>query len=201
MLKDLIAHYTKGNSDKIYIVSVRDDSVHGGEPSFSVIGKWGKVGRVNQSTLKCVTKSDTFARLEQQRIFQDKLKKGYMDIDHEYYSGGVTRQSLASLLEEKSLTKPRKKKVKKIEEDPVGIDFDFEVEDGTVDELDMWSDEQVCVDNHAMEDGFDEGVTYVVERSSFEQPGYIYAYDKFGLKRTCSRKRFSCTGKVKGIKS
>lgn len=190
MKKNLIAHYDNGSSDKVYMACVRDNN----DGTFSVIGKWGRRGNINQQSLKASVNSIVAAEVEQKKLFLEKIRKGYQDIDESTYSGTVRRDSAFIIpnLEEETTTVPRKKRTPKqptittiteqddteqadVDENPPLVDLE---DDGVV----------VCVNNSGMEDKFDNETEYVAE--PHKDTTMLWVYDKFGNKNEYFKDRF-----------
>jgi predicted DNA-binding WGR domain protein len=192
MRRNLIAHYAGGGSDKVYIACVRENS----DGTFSVIGKWGRRGNINQQTVKATVHSEMSAEVEQRRLFNEKITKGYEDIDDASYSGPVTRANLTSVLEPEVNNSGLAPKVKKTPVTqyvpPLGDDLRRTPTPAAPKTLQQIEEEEgvmVCVNNAGMEDKFDIGVEYVVELHKKDET-LIYAYDKFGKKGEYFKDRF-----------
>jgi len=146
--RNLVAHCSKGSSDKVYMACVRHNPSAG---NFTVIGKWGRRGRSNlQQQIKLTTANESAAVAEQRRLFEAKLKTGYVDIESPAYGGPLSMNSpevkqnlegggAAAPMMPKSKPKPKPKPK------PVTPDTPQEV---IVE----------CVDNAGMEDKFDQGI-------------------------------------------
>ncbi len=169
--RNLIGHFcsTASNSDKVYMSCVRCNE----DGSFTVIGKYGRRGRRLQQQVKMTTEFEALAHEEQFELFQSKLRKGYVDIDSDDYSGPVTRQTPCVL--------------DNLEDEGAELDSSkFDPDPGPA----AWTDEGelVCADALGMEDSFDEGITYVVE--PHDEPYMIWVYDRYAKKVECMRERF-----------
>ena len=129
--------------------------------------------------------SESKAQAEQQKVFQQKLKTGYVDIDDQNYSGPVTTLTVRSDMENEpgGISKPKpKKKTETAKERLARLKTAKEAKakpkEGVV----------VCIDNAGMEDKFDKGIEYVFEAHS--ESVMIWVYDKEGKKQECFSERF-----------
>jgi len=177
MKRNLIAHYNKGSSDKVYMACVRKEGAN-----WVVIGKWGRRGRAMSSQVKFTTVHEAEAYAEQQRLFNAKVNEGYQDIDSAVYNGGVGRHApfIKGQLEPedggvpKTPETPKSKPKKPEPPSPPSIsDYDLVA---------------LCVDISGLEERFDEGIEYVFERHA--DKAMLWVYDKFGEKRECFFERF-----------
>lgn len=175
--QNLVAHCQMGSSDKLYMACIR---VEGGTGQFTVIGKWGRRGTANlQQQVKLQTGNEAAARAEQRRLFEAKLKKGYIDITSPAYSGPLTMHSpdVVRNLEGPGNTpvapKPKKKVPSVAKPAPVAPQTEIIVE---------------CIDNAGLEEWFDMGIEYVGEVHS--DPALVWVYDKVGEKQECFKERF-----------
>jgi hypothetical protein len=164
---------------------VRDNN----DGTFSVIGKWGRRGNINQQSVKASVQSIVAAEVEQKKLFLEKIRKGYLDIDEPTYSGTVRRDSAFIIpnLEEETTTVPRKKRTptpkqpeqvaeqNDVDENPPPVELEDE---GVV----------VCVNSSGMEDKFDNGTEYVAE--PHKDLVILWVYDKFGKKGEYFKDRF-----------
>jgi len=176
--QNLVAHNSKGSADKIYLACVR---VAAGQ--YTTIGKWGRCGRSNlQQQVKLQTGNESAAVAEQRRLFEAKLKTGYIDIESPAYSGPLTmssqevRPNLEGGGNSSEPTKPRKPKKPRQPKPPPPV---------------ANAGEEViveCVNNAGMEDKYDAGIEYVGERHS--DVTLLMVYDKFGVKQECFADRF-----------
>jgi len=179
-----VAHFQKGSSDKVYIVSV-----HRVVNGFEVIGKWGRRGKRLTQQSKGVFQSDRVAARVMCDQFHEKIRKGYVDVTSGMYSSGAV--SFKSLYIAQYLSDPTKpfnasaaltqkipisqaKKMLGVQDKNEGSDF---------------ADEMVCVDNEGMEDDFDKDVSYVVEKGP-DKDGFIVVRNKFGHSKRVFKSRF-----------
>ena len=228
-----VAHYSKGNSDKVYAVSIVP---RGSE--FQVIARWGKIWKSPQSQTKGTFSSKITADTEAARIFRTKTKKGYQDIESSAYTGPLAMDtawlkssydigpssapdpspqavSATSLSDEVyKVTKDlliRGQRIKAVKTVRGALNCDLatgkevvadvektitkaerdayiktlEAEREAYEERDF---EVVCQDNLGIEDGFDEGVTYVAEPHN--EDDLIWVWDRNAVKRECFAERF-----------
>jgi predicted DNA-binding WGR domain protein len=182
---NLVAHYNKGNSDKVYIVSI---IVKDGFPN--VIAQWGRVGSSLQSQFKYKASTLDRAEVLAKDLFRSKLNKGYVDIDSPSYLGELKmnptlkvwlRPYLAPDAANSTFLNPQPASVvspspvKPVQE--VKLVQDFEVE---------------CINNLGLEDKFDVGVTYVAEHH--DDKDLYWVYDKLGEKQSVFVERFKKVG-------
>jgi hypothetical protein len=180
------AHFQKGTSDKVYVVSIRENSAG----RWEVVAKWGKRRTSPQSQqVKSTHSSRASAEMAAQEVFGKKIwksKNPYTDIDSSSYSGPCTRSSLRSgwfeaEIEQKEATaKPMPKPTPAPAPAPVAP-----VKDPTES---MHEFVVVCVDNAGCEDRFDEDVQYVAE--THPEGDLYYVYDKNGKKDEWFKDRF-----------
>lgn len=86
-VRNQVCHCNKGTSDKVYIASIRENA----DGTFSVVGKWGRNGKLNLMEMtQCTVKDFWQAISEQRKLFESKLAKGYIDITSSLYKGDVT---------------------------------------------------------------------------------------------------------------
>ena len=152
--RNLIAHYRQGGSDKIYMSCVRQEG-SGANKTWVVMGKWGKRGGTLSSQIKKTTMNSTEATLEQMKLFNEKLRKGYEDIDTANYRGPATRndREIKACLEEgdgpfdqvdiiKNREQPKIKPISKIENPQISF-------------VEMAA---ICITINELGDKFDEGI-------------------------------------------
>lgn len=177
MKQNLVAHYVGGKSDKVYMSCVRIN-VESGNFIYKVIGKWGRRGRGNlQQTIRLTTKMEAAAVAEQRKLFDSKLKEGYVDIESPAYNGPVRMGSpeIMDNLEGKppmatpAVPQPPKTPAPK----PVAVGEEIIVE---------------CVSNMGVEDKFDAGIEYV--GLWHKDPTLLWVFDKRGVKQECFSERF-----------
>lgn len=166
---DLISHCTEKFSDKVYVVSIQE---FGG--NWRVIGKWGKNGaNLNQQNKGSFSTRESAIKFQTQ-LFEEKKRKGYVDVRNPSYCGNVSPNSrwLQPFLEVPIpvATMPLPVPSLKPLEDLPEV---FEV---------------VCVDNTGCEEFFNLGVEYLAKRSSDKD--MIIVYDKFAKEREVFRNRF-----------
>lgn len=175
MKRNLVAHCYEGSSDKVYMVCIRDNA----NGTYSVLGKWGRRGVVGKGTGNNVVKASfellNRATQYQAELFNEKLNKGYVDIDSPTYRGSVTwkdKNIIENLEKEDGFT--LMEVFDKAKEDIVnatGIPEDVLNQEDTTFEV-------VCVDNTGIDDRFDKDVEYVAKHhKDFKM---IWVYDKFG---------------------
>jgi predicted DNA-binding WGR domain protein len=187
MKRNLIAHYEGGGSDKVYASCIRDNK----DGTFTVIGKWGRRGNLNQQTVKGTVRTIVSAETLQKTIYNEKLAKGYVDIESANYTGGVSRNDswLSSKMEEEigavssGGQTPWPKVSKKPAPKPVAsvvpaAKVVLPEDDGVL----------VCVNNVGMEEKFDMGIEYVCE--PHKDAAMVWVYDKFGAKAEFFADRF-----------
>lgn len=187
MKRNLIAHYEGGGSDKVYASCVRDNK----DGTFTVIGKWGRRGSLNQQTVKGTVRTIVSAETLQKTIYNEKLAKGYVDIESANYTGGVSRKDswLSSKMEEETSAvssaaqsfSPKAPKAPK----PVAPVPVVPVTKAVLPEDDGVL---VCVNNVGMEEKFDMGIEYVCE--PHKDASMVWVYDKFGTKAEFFADRF-----------
>lgn len=179
MKRNLIAHYNKGSSDKVYMACIRKEGAN-----WVVIGKWGRRGGSMSSQVKFTTQHEAEAYAEQQNLFHLKIKEGYQDVDSAVYNGGVGRHApfIRSQLEpevneptDAEVVKPTPQVSKKPAPPPKPEPKDEDLV-------------ALCVDIAGLEDRFDEGIEYVFERHA--DKAMLWVFDKFGEKRECFKERF-----------
>lgn len=179
MRQNLVAHCQKGSADKIYMACIRVDNTTG---KFTVIGKWGRRGTANlQQQVKLQTSNENAAVAEQRRLFEAKLKKGYVDIESPAYRGPLHGQSpdiRANLEGGTPIQQPRKTPVRKTPTPKPAAPVDDEPIELIVE----------CLDNAGIEHQFDKGIEYVAELHT--EPGLVWVYDKLGEKQECFTERF-----------
>ena len=174
MKRNLIAHSQAGTADKIYMSCVRENT----NGTFSTIAKWGRRGKALQQMFKLTSVPEGQAVAEQQKVFAQKLKTGYVDIDDSSYSGPVTTLTVEDFLEADTSSPKRKKSVPKPKAAPKSKPKPVVPKEGVV----------LCLDNAGMEDKFDKGIEYVFEAHS--DPMMIFVYDKLGDKGEFFSERF-----------
>jgi len=173
---NLVAHYFKGGSNKVYLVSLKREGA-----SFLVVAKWGRVNSKLQSQVKGTF--DTYKRAfsEAGVLFRTKTVKGYEHIESRFYSGTLKMGNtwLREYLEEDvdwsdSYDSPAASRKPMIPVTVVPRDTrEFEVE---------------CLMNTGLEDSFDEGLTFVAERHS--DPDMLWVWDKCAERKACFADRF-----------
>jgi predicted DNA-binding WGR domain protein len=176
MKRNLIAHCESGSSDKIYMSCIRENP----DGTFSTLAKWGRRGKTLQQTFKLTNVTETQAYAEQKKVFDQKLKGGYVDIDDSSYNGPVTTLTVKDFLEEDNgatAPKPKAKPKKVTTPKPKPV----VQKEGIA----------LCVNNAGMEDKFDQDIEYVFEAHS--DPTMIYVYDKLGKKGEFFSDRFEVT--------
>ena len=192
--RNLIAHYDNGGSESVYLSCVRDN--HDG--TFSVIGKWGRQRKINQELVKATVRSTVAAEVEQKRLFNGKLSKGYIDIEGVHYHGTLTRND--SFIQEKLepetassssvATRIRTPRQKRSEKAPIEEGILFDAASTIIEEQKQLEDDGVviCVNNLGMEEKFDKDVEYVAELH--KDPLMLWVFDKFGKKAEYFKDRF-----------
>ena len=172
MKRNLIAHCSAGNSDKIYMSCVRENP----DGTFCAIAKWGRRGKALQQMFKLTNVTEAQASAEQLEVFAQKLKAGYVDIDDSNYSGPVTTLTVQNDMEADTAasTKPKKKTVTKPKKAAPAPP-----KEGVA----------ICLDNSGIEEKFDQGIEYVFEAHESD-PTMIWMYDKEGQKQECFSERF-----------
>ena len=184
MSENIVLHNQEGNSDKIYIVCVRDK----GSSAWEVVGKWGRRGKNVSEQSKGIFSTIGVARSEAITVAREKRAKGYVDIDSSEYDGPLKKSSpeVAKYLEgdvtrPETLPEPKKSKKPKME-----------LEDG----IPVMRGDQVCVakclNNEGMQEQFDIGVDYIITKT-FGDEGIgmmVAAIDSNGVERDCYRIRF-----------
>lgn len=181
MKRNMICHYREGTSDKVYMACIRDL----GEGKLNVVGKWGRRGRRLKEMVYLRTAGNVSAAVEEQnRLFREKLKEGYIDIDDPSYRGVVSRsdseiREAMELGEETSVTpvpnKPRPPKPPKVTPPPPPPEEkDFIV---------------VCENNAGFDTHFTVGIEYVAEKCDTDK-NMIFVYDIEGKKCMCFKERF-----------
>ena len=174
---NLVAHCTKGSADKIYMACIREDTLG----HYTVIGKWGRRGATNlQQQVKLQTPNENAAVAEQRRLFEAKLKKGYVDIESSAYSGGLTFSSseVRNNIEGNAPTQRKRPTRKAKAPKPKAAPKQEEPEEIIVE----------CLDNAGIEEKFDKGIEYVGETHT--DSALVWVYDKMGEKQECFKERF-----------
>ena len=192
--RNLIAHYESGGSDKVYMSCIRDNQ----DGTFSVIGKWGRRGSLNQEIVKATVSSPIAAEVEQKRLFNGKLSKGYIDIEGGSYHGTLTRNDrfIQDKLESETAssssvaTRIRTPRQKRSEKAPTEEGILFDAASTIIEEQKQLEDDGVviCVNNLGMEEKFDKDVEYVAELH--KDPLMLWVFDKFGKKAEYFKDRF-----------
>lgn len=178
---NLIAHYSEGGSDKVYLACVRAES--GGR--FSVIGKWGRRGKAFSQQTKGTYSSLVAANMAAKEVFGEKLRKGYVDIKSPSYSGPVTVTSVREYLEPEAdspAPKANPNPVIQVELDPVKLLMQAQKAGKTL--------VAKCTDNTGMGDSFDVGVEYVINIEITNEGKVFCAFDNYGKKIPCYPTRF-----------
>ena len=114
MERHRIAHCQSGNSDKVYISCVRD------LPSglFQVLGKWGaRDCQKMQLQVKGEFHTELAAKAEMLKLFREKTRKGYVDIESDGYTGNVTCMAMEKHMEAEPAMPLSRKTLKKAEVD------------------------------------------------------------------------------------
>ena len=190
MERNLIGHYQSVGSDKVYIVSVKY------QPSgdYAVIAKWGRRGGTMQSQLKGVYPTLGGAERAMYELFQEKMNKGYENIEKVSYKGPVTLNSVARHLEAESNGPVV---------NPFGGDDDDDKQrvnknvDGVVSSLLKGRSGKIplevlrvrCVNNGGIEDRFELDGEY--EAVASKHPGMLLVTNLLGEKEDCFDERFS----------
>jgi predicted DNA-binding WGR domain protein len=185
MKRNLIAHYSGGGSDKVYMACVRDNN----DGTFAVIGKWGRRGNINQQSVKVTAHSIVEAEVAQKRLFNEKLAKGYRDVENSGYTGGVDRSQpfIVNNLE------PETSSVKRAPKQPkVAVPTPVPAKPAPAPVLED-DGEVICVNNTGMEDKFDTETSYIAELH--KDPTMLYVYDKFGKRGEYFKDRFVAPSK------
>jgi len=187
---NLVAHYSAGTSDKVYMACIRChvvNVVNNGlqqTKKYSVLGKWGRRGKKLSSQVKWTGDDLHDARIQQGELFRDKLSEGYADIDSASYRGPVTRndreiaENMEAGIDGKSSVQNKPEKKTSLENERV---------------LDPTTQVAVCVDNSGMEDRFDIGTSYVFELAKGRTErikGMVKVYDKTGQADEYMAERF-----------
>ena len=171
MKRNLVAHCQSGGSDKVYMVCVREELPDG---TFGVIVKYGRRGKTLQQSFKVSGVTESQAHAEQRKVFNQKIRGGYVDVEDPSYSGPVELSDLSAYMESEPVSatpaKPPKPKPKPAPKPAP--------KEGVA----------VCVDNSGLEDKFDEGIEYVCEAHDDQE--LLWVYDKIGSKQECFIERF-----------
>ncbi len=206
---NFVAHFfDKGRSDKLYIVSISC----GADNKYSVWGMWGRRKAITLSG----ERKGTFPTYDEalcyaKKLFNEKLNKGYMDIESPmYYVGLVTKSTpivakyLATPLPDNSKSgvyaKDYNPKVDILAES-VPTDnkknksitkLRKEKNKSTTKPLEEEEEEFVvmCLKNTGHEDHFDEGFEYVASETRPKNKEFILVYDKEGTQVNMLRIRF-----------
>lgn len=183
--RNLIAHYQKGNSDKVYMACVRREG-----SKWVVIGKWGRRSETLSSQVKLTADHEAEAVAAQQSLFYSKLNKGYVDIDSASYDGGVSRRDTDICVQLEKEDAPDVFKVWTLKSRKQKDEQKQKQEDEQKQKVEQKDDDLValCVDMTGLEDRFDQGIEYVFERHA--DKAMLWVYDKFGEKREVFRERF-----------
>ena len=91
MKTNLIGHFDTATSNKLYIAALRDNK----DGTWSTVGKWGRVGGTMREKVR-FTGTQRQANLEQEKVFERKVSKGYVDIESSNYGGHLTPSTLSS---------------------------------------------------------------------------------------------------------
>jgi predicted DNA-binding WGR domain protein len=178
MENNRVGHCQSGNSDKVYIVTVSDN-----DGDYIVNAIWGRRGKLSNNQIKGAFNTIREARMEMERVFETKVKKGYQNIESSDYSGPVTLASVAEHLapEHDELEPSDAPDLDSLEPSPAPkpkVDAIFDEEDL----------EAICMDNIGVEENFLVGVAYLAEEHDDSE--MIYVFDRFGEKKECYKERF-----------
>jgi predicted DNA-binding WGR domain protein len=113
-------------------------------------------------------------------LVNEKIGKGYVDIESGQYDGSLTVNSPEIVPHLESGQSKGKTLAEVFEKEAANVDV------RRVEEL-------VCLDNSGMEDKFDKNISYVCE--PHPDADLIYVYDKFGNKGEFLVERFGLSGK------
>jgi predicted DNA-binding WGR domain protein len=176
MERNMIAHCQSGNSDKIYMSCVRENS----DGTYSALAKWGRRGKTLQQTFKLTSVSLAQAQAEQEKVFNQKLKAGYVNIDDVNYGGPVTTLTVQDDMEAgDGAPTPRKpRNIRPKENQKKAPAPKAPPKEGVA----------VCLNHSGIEDKFDEGIEYVFE--AHDDPTMIWMFDKEGERQECFSERF-----------
>jgi predicted DNA-binding WGR domain protein len=170
------SHYAKGNSDKVYVVSIRRSSSGG----FDVVASWGRRGSSPQSSqVKSHYNELSSADMAAFDVFMKKMRKGYVDIESRNYNGPVTMSSLRNWIAPELAEQAHGPvNLKTVEPAKTMVDDKPEVNEYVV----------VCINNDGIEDQFDMNVLYVAE--NHPDSDWLWVYDKHGKKDEWIAERF-----------
>ena len=181
---NVVVHCDEDNHDKVYMGCIKKQA-----GSYQVIGKWGRVGRTLSSQLKGSSAQLAGAVVMRDNVIQEKIAKGYRNIQSLDYHGSVTLKTpcvaenleleifgtpLSQAVEENLVRSQKPTKSLAESRNPISQqDKEFVV---------------VCRDNTGIEERFDENIEYLAEVHSDLK--IIYVFDKFGKKDEFLRERF-----------
>jgi len=174
---NVVVHCDEDNHDKVYMGCIRKQA-----GSYQVIGKWGRVGRTLSSQLKGSSFSLSGAATMRDDVIQEKIAKGYRNIESPDYDGSVTFKTPCV--------------VENLETEELGVFLN------KTHEFPGWPSAEagkpisqqdkefvvVCKDSTGIESLFDENIEYLAEVHSDLK--MIYVFDKFGKKDEFLRERF-----------
>ena len=138
IMRKIIMHCQKGNSDKVYIVYI----IKPNDYKYEVVATYGRRGKNLKTIVKSKHSRLNLAEDACNDLVYSKEKKGYMQITDVGYYGPVKEQDYDYI----------EQSVKTVVE-PKLIDEEFEVK---------------CIDNINIENEFDKGITYLAKESNNE---------------------------------
>jgi predicted DNA-binding WGR domain protein len=188
MKRNMIAHYQGGGSDKVYIACIRQQA--NGE--FAVIGKFGRRGGNMQVQIKGTYATLGGAQNAMQILFNEKLNKGYRNIENGGYNGPVTIGSVQSSLEAEpgvTVTTP-------VDQDQVDINeaaknstqVQQELTKNRSTKLPVAALRVVCINNLGIEDRFDLDAEY--DAKTCKSAEMLVVTDRNGKKDEYFAERF-----------
>lgn len=189
MQRNMIAHYQGGGSDKVYIASIRQQA--NGE--YAVIGKFGRRGGNMQVQIKGTYSTLGGAQNAMQILFNEKLNKGYRNIENGGYKGPVTVGSVTGSLE----AEPGVTNTTPVDQDQVDIEEAAKNSTQVQQELTKSRSAKipaatfrvVCINNLGIEDRFDLDAEY--EAKAAKKDEMLMVTDMHGKKDEYFAERFS----------
>lgn len=173
-------------SDRIYIVSIHYMEIAN---EFYVYGVYGNRGAYKfTATIRSRKPSFQAARIEAEKLFQNKLNSGYKDVSAVDYDGLATVESVGKFFQNNER-----------------LDKKFSFQDvfpGLTPDKDTFPEEfeesssqifVTCINNMDLEDNFDLDITYPLlscDGDRFEDSKSIVVEDRFGREVEVSKTRF-----------
>jgi len=174
---NVVVHCNEDNHDKVYMGCIKKQA-----GSYQVIGKWGRVGKTLSSQIKGSSANLAGAFILRDSVIQEKIAKGYRNIEDPSYGGDVTFQTpcVAENLESEEMGVFSGKTPEEPVKPPDEAGKKVSIPKGQF--------VVVCRDSTGIESLFDENIEYLAEAHS--DPKMYYVFDKFGKKDEFLRERF-----------